>query len=99
MHLHLEITKKKSVNLDAIKASVPKFLNFLGADQLMKADQFRRNNPSPGWDSKINFKFQKTLFVPKIKTLDRIGVMQKFLFFCPEENTKPFDRNYATINT
>jgi len=24
--------------------------------------------------------------------------MQK-KFFCPEENTKPFDRNYATINT
>ena len=33
------------------------------------------------------------------KTLDRIEVMQKFLFFCPEENTKPFDRDYATINT
>jgi len=24
--------------------------------------------------------------------------MQK-IYFCPEENTKPFDRNYATINT
>jgi len=24
--------------------------------------------------------------------------MQK-KYFCPEENTKPFDRNYATINT
>ena len=21
------------------------------------------------------------------------------IIFCPEENTKPFDRNYATINT
>jgi len=24
--------------------------------------------------------------------------MQK-IYFCPEENIKPFDRNYATINT
>ena len=32
MHIHLEITKKNLVNLDAIKASVPKFLNFLGAE-------------------------------------------------------------------
>ena len=46
----------------------------------------------------MNFKFHKTPFVPKIKTLDRIRAMQK-IFFCPEENTKPFDRDYATINT
>ena len=32
LHIHLKITKKNSVNLDAIKASVPKFLNFLGAE-------------------------------------------------------------------
>jgi len=32
LHIHLEITKKDSVILDAIKASVPKFLNFLGAE-------------------------------------------------------------------
>ena len=32
MHIHLEITKKNLVILDAIKASVPKFLNFLGAE-------------------------------------------------------------------
>ena len=32
LHVHLEITKKNSVNLDAIKASVPKFFNFLGAE-------------------------------------------------------------------
>ena len=32
MHIHLEITKKNLVVLDAIKASVPKFLNFLGAE-------------------------------------------------------------------
>ena len=32
LHLHREITKKYLVNLDAIKASVPKFLNFLGAE-------------------------------------------------------------------
>ena len=29
---HLEITKKYLIILDAIKASVPKFLNFLGAE-------------------------------------------------------------------
>ena len=32
MHKHLEVTKKNLVTLDAIKASVPKFLNFLGAE-------------------------------------------------------------------
>ena len=32
LHIHLEITKKNLANLDAIKASVPKFLNFLGAE-------------------------------------------------------------------
>jgi len=32
LHIHLERTKKKLVILDAIKASVPKFLNFLGAE-------------------------------------------------------------------
>ena len=32
LHVHLEITKKNLVILDAIKASVPKFLNFLGAE-------------------------------------------------------------------
>jgi len=32
LHIHLEIAKKILVILDAIKASVPKFLNFLGAE-------------------------------------------------------------------
>ena len=32
MHVHLEITKKNLIIHDAIKASVPKFLNFLGAE-------------------------------------------------------------------
>jgi len=32
LHIHLEVTKKNLVILDAIKASVPKFLNFLGAE-------------------------------------------------------------------
>ena len=32
MHLHLEITKKILIIFDAIKASVPKFFNFLGAE-------------------------------------------------------------------
>ena len=32
MHIHREVTKKNLVILDAIKASVPKFLNFLGAE-------------------------------------------------------------------
>jgi len=32
LHLHLEITKKILIILDAIKASVPKFFNFLGAE-------------------------------------------------------------------
>ena len=32
LHIHLEITKKNLIIHDAIKASVPKFLNFLGAE-------------------------------------------------------------------
>ncbi|ABO16977.1 Hypothetical protein P9301_03541 [Prochlorococcus marinus str. MIT 9301] len=32
MHIHLETTKTNLVIFDAIKASVPKFLNFLGAE-------------------------------------------------------------------
>jgi len=32
LHIHLEVTKKNLVIHDAIKASVPKFLNFLGAE-------------------------------------------------------------------
>ena len=40
-------------------------------DQLIKVDHYRRENPSTGWNLKINFKFQKTPFIPKIKTLDK----------------------------
>ena len=41
--------QKNSVNLDAIKASVPKFLNFLGAELNNKLiTHFEGKNPSSG---------------------------------------------------
>jgi len=50
LHVHLQITKKYLVTFDAIKASVPKFLNFLGAKLNNELNNLiRRENPSSGW--------------------------------------------------
>jgi len=41
---------------------------------------------------------RKSKNLPKIRFKVIGGIMQK-LFFCPEENTKPFHCNYATFYT
>ena len=99
LHIHLEITEKKLVILDAIKASVPKFLNFLGAEldnkcithfegkALLLAENDDRNQIS-----------KKFIHLPKIRFKIISWIMQK-VYFCPEENTKPSDCNYATFYT
>ena len=99
LHVHLEITKKNSVNLDAIKASVPKFLNFLGAElnnkwltqfegkTLLLADKNDRNQIS-----------KKFINLPKNGFKVISWIMQK-IYFCPEENTKPSNCNCATFYT
>ena len=91
--------QKNLVILDAIKASVPKFLNFLGAElnnnwvtqfegkTLLLAENNDRNQ--------IPKKFNN---LPKIKFMVIYWIMQK-VYFCPEENTKPSDCNCATFYT
>ena len=99
LHIHLEITKKNLVILDAIKASVPKFLNFLGAElnkkrvthfegkTLLLAEKNDRNQIS-----------KKFIHLPKIRFKIISWIMQK-VYFCPEGNTKPSDCNCATFYT
>ena len=91
--------QKNLVTLDAIKASVPKFLNFLGAElnnkwithfegiTLLLVENNDRNQFSK--------KFKN---LPKIRFKVIEWIMQK-VYFCPEENTKPFDCNCATFYT
>ena len=91
--------QQKLVILDAIKASVPKFLNFLGAElnnlwitqsegkTLLLAENNDRNQIS-----------RKFIHLPKIRFKIIDWIMQK-RYFCPEENTKPFDCNCATFYT
>ena len=86
-------------NLDAIKASVPKFLNFLGAElnhewithlegkNLLLAENIDRNQIS-----------KKFIRLPKIRFKIISWIMQK-KYFCPEENIKPSDCNCATFYT
>ena len=99
LHIHLEVTKKHLVILDAIKASVPKFLNFLGAElnnkcithlegyTLLLAENNDRNQI-----------FKEFTHLPKIRFKVTAWIIQKENF-CPEENTKPSHRNYATFYT
>ena len=99
LHVHLEITKKSSVIQDAIKASVPKFLNFLGAElnnewltnlegkNLLLAENNDRNQIS-----------KKFIRLPKIRFKIISWTSQK-VYFCPEENIKPSDCNCATFYT
>ena len=81
LHVHLEITKKNLDTHDAIKASVPKFLNFLGAElnkdwitqyegeTLLLAENIDRNQIS-----KIFIRSSKI----KLKMID--WIMQKVIF-------------------
>ena len=91
--------QKSLVNLDTIKASVPKFLNFLGAELSNKwITRFEgktlllaENNDR----DQISRKFNN---LPKLRFKVIGWIMQK-LYFCPEENTKPSDSNCATFYT
>ena len=81
LHIHLEITKKNLIILDAIKASVPKFLNFLGAKlsnkwlthlegkTLLLAENTDRNQIS-----------KKFIQLPKIRFRIIDWIMQKKIF-------------------
>ena len=93
------ITKRIKITLDAIKASVPKFLNFLGAElnnkwithlegkTLLLAGKNDRNQIS-----------KEFIVSPKIRFKVISWIMQK-VYFCPEEDTKPYDCNCATFYT
>ena len=99
LHVHLEVTKKILVLLDAIKVSVPKFLNFLGAElnskcithlegeTLLLAENNDRNQIS-----------KKFINLPKIR-FKAIGWIMQKIYFCPEENIKPSHCNCATFYT
>ena len=99
LHIHLEITKKNLVVLDAIKASVPKFLNFLGAELNNKCStHFEGKNLLLAENNDRNQISKKFIHLPKIRFKIISWIMQK-VYFCPEENTKPSDCNCATFYT
>ena len=99
LHVHLEITKKIWLFLDAIKASVPKFLNFLGAESNNKwITHFEGETLLLAENNDRNQISRKFIYLPKIRFKVISWIMQK-LYFCPEENTKPSDCNCATFYT
>ena len=99
LHVHLEITKKNLVILDAIKASVPKFLNFLGAELNKKwLTHFEGKNLLLAENNDRNQIFKEFTHLPKIRFKVTAWIMQKE-YFCPEENIKPSDCNCATFYT
>ena len=99
LHLHLELTKKDLVILDAIKASVPKFLNFLGAKLINKwITYFEGKTLLLAEKNDRNQISKKFNHLPKIRFKIIDWIMQK-VYFCPEENTKPSDCNCATFYT
>jgi len=66
--VHLEITKKILVTLDAIKASVPKFLNFLGAELNNKLiTHFEGKTPLLAKNNDRNQIFKKFIHLPKTR--------------------------------
>ena len=91
--------QKNLVILDAIKASVPKFLNFLGAELNSKWITHFEGKPFFWLEKLIGIKFPKKSFIYQKTDFRYLIELCKKIYFCPEENTKPFDRNYATINT
>ena len=99
LHIHLELTKKNLVIHDAIKASVPKFLNFLGAELNNKwITHFEGKTLLLAEDNDRNQISKKFIHLPKIRFKEISWIMQK-VHFCPEENTKPSDCNCATFYT
>ena len=92
-------TKKNLVILDAIKASVPKFLNFLGAELNNKCiTQLEGKTLLLAENSDRNQLFKKFTNLPKLRFKVSVWIMQKE-YFCPEENTKPSHCNCATFYT
>ena len=91
--------QQKLVILDAIKASVPKFLNFLGAElDKLWITQLERKTLLLAWTNDGNQISRKFKNLPKIRFKVVSWIMQK-VYFCPEENTKPSDCNCATFYT
>ena len=91
--------QKNLVILDAIKASVPKFLNFLGAELNNKwITHFEGKTLLLAENNDRNQIFKEFIHLPKIRFKVTAWIMQKE-YFCPEENTKPFDCNCATFYT
>ena len=99
LHVHLEYPKKDLVILDAIKASVPKFLNFLGAELNNKwSTHFEGKNLLLAENNDRNQISKKFIHLPKIRFKIISWIMQK-VYFCPEGNTKPSHCNCATFYT
>ena len=87
------------VILDAIKASVPKFLNFLGAELNNKwVTHFEGKTLLLAENNDQNQIFKEFTHLPKIRFKVTAWIMQKG-YFCPEENTKPSNSNFATFYT
>ena len=91
--------QKNLVNLDAIKASVPKFLNFLGAELNKKWITHLEGKTLLLTENNDQNQISR-LFIQLLKNRFKViyWTMQK-IFFCPEENTKPSDCNCATFYT
>ena len=99
LHIHQSITKRNLVMLDAIKASVPKFLNFLGAELNNEwITHFEGKTLLLAENNDKNQIFKEFTHLPKIRVRVTAWIMQKE-YFCPEENTKPSDCNCATFYT
>ena len=91
--------QQKLVILDAIKASVPKFLNFLGAElNKLWITQLEGKTLLLAENNDRNQIFKEFTHLPKIRFKVTAWIMQKE-YFCPEENTKPSDCNCATFYT
>ena len=91
--------QKSLVNLDTIKASVPKFLNFLGAElDNLWITQLEGKTLLLAENNDRNQIPRKFIHLPKIRFKVFAWIMQKE-YFCPEENTKPSHCNYATFYT
>jgi len=68
LHIHLEIYKKNFVFLDAIKVSVPKFLNFLGAELNNKwITHFEGKTLLLAENTDLNQIFKKFIHLSKIR--------------------------------
>ena len=91
--------QQKLVILDAIKASVPKFLNFLGAElNNLWITQSEGKTLLLAENNDRNQIFKEFTHLPKIRFKVAAWIMQKE-YYCPEGNTKPSDCNCATFYT